>query len=100
MKTTHRTIRQVSPIKKDEAAAPQANYKSQTSHGAALQVSHWNKGAADQAPAAPGFSAPRERVGFQTQLETTCENFISLMAAFSPWRTLGKFLSEGYNFHG
>lgn len=99
MKTAQRTIRQVSQIKQDEAAAPQANCKWQTSHGAALQVAHWNKGAADQAPAAPGFSAPREKVGFQTQLETTHENFISVTATFAPWRTLGKFLSEGYNFH-
>lgn len=50
-------------------------------------------------PAAPGFSAPREIVGFQTQLETTHEHFISLTATFGPWRTLGKFLSEGYHFH-
>lgn len=99
MKTEQRTIGQVSPIKQDEAAAPQANWKWQTSHGAALQVAPWNKVAADQVPAGPGFSATRKRVGFQTQLETTHENFISLTATFGPWRTLGKFLSEGYNFH-
>lgn len=88
MKTAQRTTRQVSPIKQDEAAAPQANCKWQTSHGATLQVAHWNKGTADQAPAAPGFSAPRKRVGFQTRLETTHENFSSLTTTFGPWRSL------------
>lgn len=55
-----------------------------------LQVAHWSKGAADQAPAAPGFTASREKVGFQTWTEIAHANFSSITATFALWRALGK----------